>query len=299
MNHRRLPAPPRGFTLVELIVVMVLVGVIAGMLVLQVRPAMQSYLAIRQRANLTSQADAALRRIVAEVRTAVPNSLRYTRDAHNECIEFVPTTDGGRYRLDADYANPDNPFGAAVAYASPTRSFGVLTTLATAGGQRVARGGDYVVIGNINRDDVYVGLATGTGGANVGRIDTITDAVQPDDQPVARHRIALASDVTFPAGYEGGRFVVVPQNERAVTYTCDVRAGAVWRVTGYVPSAAPQATCPTGTARLVAHVSDCGFVYRENEGATQQSGYLQLRLGLADGGETARLTLGAHVENAP
>ena len=294
-----LPARRRGFTLVELIVVMVLVGVIAGMLVLQVRPAMQAYLAIRQRANLTSQADAALRRIVTEVRTAVPNSLRYTHDANNECIEFVPTTDGGRYRLDADYARPANAFGTPVTGGTSTTQFGVLTTLATSAGQRVARAGDYVVIGNVNRDDVYAGLATGTGGAAVGRIKTITDSTQAADQAVAQHLIALAQAATFPAGYEGGRFVVVPQNERAVTYTCDVRAGAVWRVTGYTPTAAPQATCPTGVARLVAHVSDCGFVYRENEGATQQSGYLQLRLGLTEGDETARLTLGAHVENAP
>jgi MSHA biogenesis protein MshO len=284
----------QGFTLVELVVVMVVVGVLAGILVLQVRPAMQSYLAVRQRANLTSQADAALRRIVAEVHAAVPNSLRFTQDANNQCIEFVPTSDGGRFRTDIDTtpAGAFSPFNVPLVPGVPTSKFAVLTTFASAGGQKVAQPGDFVVVGNLNRDDVYAGV-------NVGTIQAIADSVQLADRIAATHLVTLKSAVTFPAGYEGGRFVVVPAAERAVTYTCDLRAGTVWRVTGYTPSATQPTTCPTGTTKLVARVSDCGFAYAENEGATQQSGYLQLRLGLTDGGETATLTMGAHVENVP
>jgi MSHA biogenesis protein MshO len=284
----------QGFTLVELVVVMVVVGVLAGILVLQVRPAMQAYLAVRQRANLTSQADAALRRIVAEVHAAVPNSLRFTQDGNNQCIEFVPTSDGGRFRTDIDTtpAGAGSAFNVPLVPGVPTSQFGVLTLLASTGTQKIAQPGDFVVVGNLNRDDVYAGT-------NVGTIQAIADGVQPADRSVGAHLITLRSAVTFPAGYEGGRFVVVPAAERAVTYTCDLHAGAVWRVTGYTPSATQPTTCPTGTAKLVSKVTDCGFAYLENEGATQQSGYLQLRLGLTDGGETAALTVGAHVENVP
>jgi MSHA biogenesis protein MshO len=281
-----------GFTLVELIVVMVVVGVLAGLLVLQVKPAMQSYLAVRQRANLTSQLDAALRRVVAEVHAAVPNSLRFTQDANNQCIEFVPTRDGGRFRTDIDTTAASQAFNAPLVGGVPTNRFAVLTTFATTGSQRIAQPNDFIVVGNTNRDDVYAGT-------NVGVIQAITDSTQAADRAVAAHLVTLAAPVSFPAGYEGGRFVVVPANERAVTYTCDVRAGTVWRVTGYTPSATQPTTCPTGTARLVAKVTDCAFSYRENEGATQQSGYLQLRLGLTDGGETATVTMGTHVENVP
>ena len=285
----------RGFTLVELIVVMVVVGVIAGVLVLQLRPAMQSYLAIRQRANLTSQADTALRRIIAEVHAAVPNSLRYTRASQSrQCIEFVPTRDGGRFRTDIDTtpAGQASPFNAPLVGGVPTSRFGVLTMFASTGLQRSAQPNDFIVVGNLNRDDVYAGT-------NVGVIQAITDSTQAADRAVAAHLVTLAAPVSFPAGYEGGRFVVVPSSERAVTYTCDLRAGTVWRVTGYTPSATQPTTCPTGMARLVAKVTDCAFAYRENEGATQQSGYLQLRLGLTDGGETATVTMGTHVENVP
>jgi MSHA biogenesis protein MshO len=278
----------RGFTLVELIVVMVIIGAIAGVLVLQLRPAMQSYLAIRQRANLTSQADAALRRIINEVHTAVPNSLRYTWESQqSQCIEFVPTKDGGRYRMAQDYTNVNQPQGAALVPGVPVTAFDSLTDVDGA-----VAPGDFVVVGNVNRDDVYAGT-------NVGTIATVAGPT-PN---VARNTITLKAATTFPAGYEGGRFLVIPQAERAVTYTCTMptsgATGTIVRVTAYAPSAAPPKTCPTGPAILVAKVSDCSFLYHESQGATQQSGYLQLRLGLTDGDESVKLTMGAHVENVP
>lgn len=279
----------RGFTLVELIIVMVVVGVIAGVLVLQIRPAMQSYLAIRQRANLTSQADAALRRIIAEIHTAVPNSLRYTLAPQNaQCIEFVPTKDGGRYRMAPDTVQ--NKGNVLWTNGDPTTSFDTLTDVDGS----VARD-DYVVVGNINGDDVY-------NPAKVGAIQSKT----ANTGGTGKYTITLQAPTVFSPGYEGGRFVVVPKAEPAVTYTCvsagtnqGTGTGFIYRVTGYTPSTTPWKNCPTGPAILVAKVSDCNILYRESQGATQQSGYLQLRLGLADGGESVHLTMGAHVENAP
>ena len=66
----------RGFTLIELVMVIVISAVMAAALVVFFRPAIEGYLASRARADLTDQADTALRRMVRDVRLAVPNSIR-------------------------------------------------------------------------------------------------------------------------------------------------------------------------------------------------------------------------------
>jgi MSHA biogenesis protein MshO len=190
----------------------------------------------------------------------------------------------------ADYEHA-GAAGNPLALDTPTDTFDTLTALDP--GYK----DDYVFIGNVNGNDVY-------DTSKSWQIRSIVPAATPTQ---GRNTVTLAAPATLPAGYEGGRFVVIPQRERAVTYTCSnagmdtngTGVGIIYRVTGYTPSTTPWKQCPTGPAILVAKVSDCSFLYRESQGATQQSGYLQLRLGLAEGGESARLTMGAHVENTP
>ena len=66
----------RGFTLIELVLVVVVTSVMAATLVVFFKPAIEGYLVSRARADLTDQADTALRRMVRDVRLAVPNSVR-------------------------------------------------------------------------------------------------------------------------------------------------------------------------------------------------------------------------------
>jgi MSHA biogenesis protein MshO len=195
----------------------------------------------------------------------------------------------------ADAAHPSTP-GNALTRDGSAQTVDTLTALDP--GYK----DDFLFIGNVNGNDVY-------NPANSWQIGSIVPAAATtqDQYTIALNTITLKTAATLPAGYEGGRFVVIPKLERAVTYTCSnagldsngTGVGVIYRVTGYTPSTTPATTCPTGPAILVAKVSDCGFLYHENQGATQQSGYLQQRLGLAEGGETARLTMGAHVENTP
>ena len=96
----------RGFSLVELVMVIVIGGVIAATLTVFLRPAMDNYLATRARADLTDQADTALRRMVRDVRLAVPNSIR---TPGTQCFETVPTSAGGRFRSGPDTLNDSAP----------------------------------------------------------------------------------------------------------------------------------------------------------------------------------------------
>jgi len=284
-----------GFTLVELIVVIVIIGAIAGVLVLQVKPALQSYLAVGQRANLVNQADTALHRIVNDVRIAVPNSLRLVATAAPaaQCLELVPTIDGGRFRAQGD---PSNSAAAAFDPERPTQAFDILTTL-----KPEVAAGDFFVIGNANGSDIYET-------ANVNRAPlAAAPAASPAGAGAGTARITLQGAPSFDGSYQGSRFLVVPQATQVLGYACvNPGVGADGSGTGIlyrtVRNFGAGASCPTGAASaavLATRVSACTFVYRANQGATQQSGYLQMTLGLSDGGQRAALTLGAHVENIP
>ena len=278
-----------GVTLVELVIVLVLVGVLGGILALQVGPTMQGYLALGRRAALNDQADTALRRIVQEVRAAVPNSLRL---GNAQCLELVPTIDGGRFRAGPDVA-PGRSGDAFLDHDVAATQFDVMTPFTT----RPAVG-DLVVIGNQNPGDVY-------GRANVSAITSVADH-DPDgpDAWKGTHRLGV-TPTRIPFGYEEGRFVVVPGGEQAVSYVCvgaglaDGRGqGVLYRVVRELAQAQSCAV-PADAPVLASKVAGCAFVYSPNHGATQQSGFVQLQLTLADGGESVALTLGAHVSNVP
>ena len=288
----------RGFTLVELILVIVITSTMAAALVVFFKPAIDGYLVSRARADLTDQADTALRRIVRDVRAAVPNSIR---TPGSQCFELVPTSSGGRYRSEPDTVNnvpancttPGATCSAQLDTSQATTVFDVLSPLAS-----TPAVGDWVVVGNQNPGDVY-------GGSNRSAIS----AVSAPAAAFGRHRISVASK-QFPLGYDGGRFTVVPNAQRAVFYICsgadgtlDANGngkGTLYRLMRDFNATYPSA-CPSAAAAdvLASRVRSCNFVYDPNQGATQQSGFVWMQLELARGGETAHMTIGAHVANAP
>ena len=272
----------RGFSLVELVVVIVVIGIIGGIFAMQVLPAIRAYLAVGQRAALTGQADTALRRIVADVRRAVPNSLRVSG---NQCLELVPGSDGGRYRSDQDYSTATASGDFLSDDPTPRTAFHVLTPW-----NKQPVTGDRIVIGNQNPNDVH-------GGVNVGTVDS---AALSTDPAMGVYRIGLTSaGLRAPDNYTGARFMVVPGNEQTVAYVCNINAGTLRRITYPSLSPAPRCAAAGNTALVATGVTACNFVFTANQGATQQSGFVQLQLTLSGKGESVPLTLGAHVDNTP
>lgn len=265
----------RGFTLVELVMVVVVTGIVAASLTVFLKPAVDSYFDTRRRADLTDMADTALRRMAQDIRRAVPNSVRASSET---CFELVPTKTGGRYRMAADTVNAGS---VALDVSAPTTGFDVLSPMAT-----LPAANDWIVIGNQNGGDVY-------SGANRGQLSA--DPTAPG-AALGRHRLALGA-TQFPSGYDGGRFVVVSKDEQMVTYSCV--GGTLFRTVSDFAAGAGGSCGAVGGAVVATDIAGCTFVYDPNQGATQQSGFVWMRLQLRRDGEDVTLAYGAHVSNAP
>lgn len=289
----------RGFTLIELIVVMVVTGVLAGVLAVFFRPAMQNYLAAASRAELTDLADTSMRKITRDIRLSVPNSVRLVG---NNAIEMIPSSMGGRYRtaVDTNWNELEAVDTMALNITEEVEGFDVLTPMPI----RPAAG-DFVVIGNMDPSDVYAANSPSR-----AVIATANPAPAPTASPThaaGTARLTFNPKVRFPAGYDGGRFFVVPAAQRAVTYFCHgvtpAGGGVLYRSSNYGFNPAPtdptDASMPgtAGSAILAKNVSACQFGY--TPGTTQERGLATILLSLTKDNETVTLSYSTHVSNAP
>lgn len=294
------PLRQRGLTIIELIVVMVLIAVVAAGVASIVGPSVQSYAAVKLRAQMTDESDTAVRRMVNDIQRSVPNSIRAP---NTDCFELIPAAAGGRYRMAADTApgrdasgcSPSTTCSAPLDTTKATTVFDSLSAL-----PYTPANGDWVVINNQNSNDVYDGFnraaITGFGAAPASWMGV--------------HRINIASK-QFSQGYDGGRYLIVPNAQRAVFYVCSGAdgttdaagngKGTLYRLKNYGFNPTYPAGCPNvaGADVILKGIVNCTVNYSPNKGGTQQSGYLLLNLDLSRNAEAAHLTVGAHVSNVP
>jgi MSHA biogenesis protein MshO len=91
--------PSRGFTLVEVVMVIAVTGVLFAVVGRFIVQPIQGYLATVARAELVDTADLSLRRIGRDLAIALPNSVRVT--ASGLGLELIPTTGAARYATDS------------------------------------------------------------------------------------------------------------------------------------------------------------------------------------------------------
>ena len=58
-------------------------------------------------------------------------------------------------------------------------------------------------------------------------------------------------------------------------------------------------TAASSGAVVASDVANCEFVYNPNQGATQQSGFVWMRIELSEANESVALAYGVHVDNVP
>lgn len=304
-----------GFTLVEAVMVIVIVGILAGIVAVFIRAPVLGYRDSVDRAEITDQADLALRRMARDVRLALPNSVRVSADG--SAVELLQTRSGARY-LDSD----DGLAGAAVlSFDDPAQA--VFTALAPPPSFSRVRKGDFVVVYNLGEGmgsaNAYQLAATGvgacpTGGAasaagNIACInaDPASTTVAVNGVNVPAMRITLAGnpfayqDVALPSPQK--RFQVV---SGPVSLYCQARADGtldLWRAWGYAIAAAQPVPPSDGQRALVAtRLTRCGGLFSYSTAAAQRTGLLGINLelrGRYDSAPAIRLVHQVHVDNTP
>ncbi|MDP1665301.1 MAG: type II secretion system protein [Methylobacter sp.] len=262
----------QGFTLIELLMVIVITGILAPVIATFIKQPVDAYFNSVRRAALTDEADTAIRRMARDIHKALPNSIR---NPDNNCIEFIPTKTGGRYR-----ASGNGDFLDFTALDTSFDMFGL--NIALPADQKIAAG-DMIAVYNL-----------GMTGANAYNAEnTATVASVGDGDLPGEAKITFTASKQFPLASSSHRFHVIPANEKIVSFVCS--GGELYRTSNY----AYTDSCSTiGGALLAQHVTSCTFAY--NNFDMQRNGLVRMTITLTDdSGESVSLYHEAHVDNSP
>ncbi len=275
----RLTHPDRctGFTLVEMVVVLVLIGTLAGLGVQFIRPAVDAYAATIKRAGLAENADLLARRLERDLHAALPNSIRVTGTA----LEFIPVAGGGLYRS----SSKSGGGGDVLRFDTADTSFEVL------GPVPVYASAQSLVITNLGSGsgaDAY----SGSNRSSISSANASDTVFSTDAMP---HVVSFASK-QFLVPSPDSRFHIV---DAPVSYVCDTAAKTLKRYQGYGWNAA-QASPPVGgtSATVSSMITACALKY--SAGITSRTGLVTVSLTLTnDANESMDMLVQVNVPNEP
>lgn len=297
-----------GFSLLELILVIVLLGVLASGAGLLITTPIQAYNDQLRRTQLVDQAELSLRQIARDIRRALPNSIRIQQNVGTGgwALEMANTLDGARYRDEPGGTLPGSTYVSAndiLDFSSADTDFNFLGDTNTPAPTPVILTGRRLVIYNTASTNFYTDV---TAGGNSG-IVTPTGSILTLSQNGIEQHLNINPGFQFTQQSPGQRAFFV---DGPISYICDPSVGqtTMVRYNNY----AFQSTQPTSasafaglpapsafqTGSVATQISACSIAYAP--GTAQRGGIITLGLTLNDPtGEAITLLHQVHVVNVP
>ena len=264
----------KGFTMVEIIIVIGIAGIIAAALASFMRNPVMSYDQTMKRAELADEAYGIVKKIKQDVRMALPNSIRVSTVGDKIFLELLTVSNGGKYR------SQNNTLGTGdlLNFTSADTSFDVLSHSMS------FKGGEKIVVANV-----------GALGFDAYSLNNMTNYTGAANTPVSN--IQIASKL-FPLESVNENFYVV---DKSVSYVCDKTNKTLTKYWGYAisssqPTNISAAPLSSSSSSLMAkNVIDCSFVY--NEGINSRNGIVTLLVKLKNNAQEATLYTDTYVRN--
>lgn len=260
--------------------VIAITGILVAIITTFMKQPVDAYFDSARRAALTDEADTAIRRMARDIHMALPNSVRQTSD---QCIEFIPSKTGGRYRAAFDASGNGDTLDFTIA----DLSFDMLGLNSAFPGDQQIVVGDMIAVYNLGSNsgaDAYAG-------DNTAAVKTITEPSSLANET----KITFTVAKKFPLASSSSRFQVIPGNEKIVSFVCS--GGKLYRNANYAYTSSCPVPIPGTTPVLAQHLSSCKFVYNSFE--LQRNALVQITINLTDGDETISLYHEAHLNNLP
>lgn len=278
----------RGFTLVELIIVVVLLGIVSMTIGSLYSQSISSYLNLLNSSTVVDDADSIQRRFFRDVQRALPNSIRITTAGTKTFLELIPVKTSGRYKSLPNTAPSANACASddASEVDNDILSVGKLDTCFKTLGNLVdaakISSSDSIVIYNTGLGDAQTDAYVGGNRSSVLSVTDLTNET----------KLTFSSKL-FPYDGTSQRFFVVSQ---PITYECDTATRTLKRYTNYGFNAS-QATSYSNGMLLSNNMSACTWTY--NNVINIQKSIVTFKLGLMVDTTNITLVNSANVGNAP